>query len=287
VATSPVVHLLKADDPTLLADGLHALVAELSGGDPNAVEDIGGDDASVDAAVEAAQTPPFLAERRVVVLREVGRFRTEEVAPLVKYLEDPMPTTVLVLTGGGGQIPTSLLNAVKKAGHVQDVGAGTGKARTHWLADALKKAPVDLDRDARTLLGEHLGEDVGRLGTLLDALAAAYGEGANITSDLLAPFLGAAGAGAAATGQHPGDGAGGHAHGGGGAGDPRARPERRPPRADPPHRVREVDPGSDPGTAPRHGAPGAVGAHRHGGEASRVGAAEDHRRVQLLESGRR
>jgi DNA polymerase-3 subunit delta len=193
VATSPVVHLLKSDDPTLLADALHALVAELSGGDPNAVEDLGAEDSGVDTAVEAAQTPPFLAERRVVVLREVGRFRTEEVAPLVKYLEDPMPTTVLVLTGGGGQIPTSLLNAVKKAGHVQDVGAGTGKARKQWLEAEALKGPVDLDRDARSLLGEHLGEDVGRLGTLLDALAAAYGEGANITSELLGPFLGAAG----------------------------------------------------------------------------------------------
>ncbi|MDQ1375290.1 MAG: polymerase subunit delta, partial [Actinomycetota bacterium] len=46
----------------------------------------------------------------------------------------------------------------------------------------------------RGLLADHIGEDVGRIGTLLDALAAAYGEGANVTSDMLAPFLGAAGA---------------------------------------------------------------------------------------------
>jgi DNA polymerase-3 subunit delta len=192
VAPSSPVHLLKGDEPTLLADALHALVADVSGGDANSVEDLGAE-AGVEAAVEAAQTPPFLAERRVVVLRDVGRFRTEEVAPLVEYLKDPMPTTVVVLVAGGGQTPNKLVDAVKKAGHVQDTGAGTGKARAQWLTDHMKQAPVSLDRDARTLLAEHLGEDVGRLGTLLDALAAAYGEDANITSDMLAPFLGAAG----------------------------------------------------------------------------------------------
>jgi DNA polymerase III subunit delta len=128
-----------------------------------------------------------------VVLRDVGRFRTEEVAPLVAYLQDPMPTTVLVLVAGGGQIPTKLVDAVKKVGKVHDTGAGTGKARAQWVTDAVKRAPVNLDAKAKAMLADHLGEDVGRLGTLLDALAAAYGEGAGVSADQLEPFLGAAG----------------------------------------------------------------------------------------------
>jgi DNA polymerase III subunit delta len=193
VATSPVVHLLRGDDPTLLADALHTLVVELSDDDPHSVEDLGAEDAGVEAAVEAAQTPAFLADRRIVVLRDVGRFRTEEVAPLVAYLQDPMPTTVLVLVAGGGQIPTKLVDAVKKVGKVHDTGAGTGKARAQWVTDAVKRAPVNLDAKAKAMLADHLGEDVGRLGTLLDALAAAYGEGAGVSADQLEPFLGAAG----------------------------------------------------------------------------------------------
>jgi DNA polymerase-3 subunit delta len=61
------------------------------------------------------------------------------------------------------------------------------------VADRLKQAPVKLDKDARALLADHLGEDVGRLGTLLDALASAYGEDAAVTVEELEPFLGAAG----------------------------------------------------------------------------------------------
>jgi DNA polymerase-3 subunit delta len=40
----------------------------------------------------------------------------------------------------------------------------------------------------------HLGEDVSRLGALLDTLSAAYGEGARVSAEQVEPFLGRAGA---------------------------------------------------------------------------------------------
>lgn len=185
--------LVKGDDPTLVADAVRTLVQEISGGDPSAVEDHSGEDVDAGAIAEACQTPPFLAERRVVVVRDVGRFRTDDLAPLLAWLADPLPTTALVLTAGGGQVSQKLVNAVKKVGTVVDSSAGRGRARTQWLAERLKEAPVRLDGKAAELLGAHLGEDVGRLATLMDALAVSYGEGARIGVDELEPFLGEAG----------------------------------------------------------------------------------------------
>ena len=186
--------LVKGDDPTVVADEVSGLVKELSGGDPVAVEDLSGEEVDVAAIVDACQTPPFLAERRVVVARGVGRFRTEELEPLMAWLADPLATTALVVTSGGGQVSQRLVNAIKKVGTVLDVTVGTGKSRSQWLAARLAEAPVALDRTARDLLGEHLGEDVGRLATLLEAVAVAYGEGASIGAEQLEPFLGDAGA---------------------------------------------------------------------------------------------
>ena len=185
--------LVRGDDQALVGEEVRRLVAELSGGDAMAVEDLSGEDVSAAAIADACSTPPFLAERRVVVAREVGRFLSEELAPLLAWLADPLPTTALVLTGGGGQVSQKLVNAVRKVGQVVEAGAGTGKARESWLAARLRSAPVRLDARAAATLGRHLGEDVGRLTTLLDALAAAYGEGAQVSEADLEPFLGQAG----------------------------------------------------------------------------------------------
>src|SRR3954451_4824799 len=148
------VYLVKGDDPTLTADAVRQLVSEIVGDDDPAfaVEDLSGDDYEVAALVEAAQTPPFFGGRRVVVARAIGRFSAQDMAPLVSYLADPLPTTALVLVGGGGQIARGLLDAVKKSGHVLDAGApSSGKARQSWFAAQLKAAPVDLDAGAAAL----------------------------------------------------------------------------------------------------------------------------------------
>jgi DNA polymerase-3 subunit delta len=188
-------YLVRGDQPVLVADALKALVAELAtGADATLVtEELSGDEYTVGALVDAAQTPPFFGDRRIVVARDVGRFSTHDVEPLVAYLKDPMPTTSLVLVAGGGQVARPLVDAIRKAGHVVDAGVPGGKGRSTWLAARLKQAPVRLDGRATQMVGDHLGEDVDRLGSLLEMLAAAYGQGARIGPEELAPFLGGAG----------------------------------------------------------------------------------------------
>lgn len=185
---------VKGDDVALVTEEVRRLVKELAGDDPMAVEDFSGEDVTVAAIVDACLTPPFLADRRVVVAREVGRFRTEELEPLIGWLADPLPTTALILTSGGGQVSQRLVNAVKKVGHVVDTSVPTSaKARTSWLTGKLQEGPVRFDAAAGALLGEHLGEDMGRLDNILQAMAAAYGEGALVGVGELTPFLGQAG----------------------------------------------------------------------------------------------
>jgi DNA polymerase-3 subunit delta len=184
-------YLVRGDDPGVTGDAVRALVAELVGDDDAAlvVEDLGAE-GELGAVVDAAQTPPFFGGHRVVIARDVGRFLTAEVAPLVAYLADPLPTTRLVLVGGGGQISRSLADAVRKVGRVVDAGVPSGKGRGAWLGARLKKAPVRLDAAAADLVGRHLGDDVGRLAPLLEMLESAYGQGARVGVEDVVPFLG-------------------------------------------------------------------------------------------------
>jgi len=187
------VYVIKGDDPSLVSEALTSLLAELGGDDAGfAVEDLTGEEPDIGAIVDACSTPPFLADRRVIVVRDVGRIRTDDATALVDYLSNPLPTTVLVLVAGGGQTPTRLLNAVKKAGHVIDA-VPDARARKTWVVDRMKDADVKLDAAAGDLIRQHLGEDIGRLQSLLDVLTAAYGPGARVGADDVRPFLGEAG----------------------------------------------------------------------------------------------
>ncbi len=191
-------YLVRGGDAVLRATALRELLRELVGDADAALmveeHDAGeGDNAS--ALVDAARTPAFLTERRVVVGREVGAYKATAVGSLVAYLADPLVSTSLVLvTGEGGRLSPKLTAAVKAVGRVVDAGVPPTKGgRSTWLADQVRGAPVRLDNAALQALDRHLGENLGRLSNLLDTLAAAYGTGARLGVEEVAPYLGEAG----------------------------------------------------------------------------------------------
>jgi len=193
-----VAHLVRGDDPSLVAQAARDLLVRLAGDeDPAAVVEEygagGADDIDVGAVVDALTTSPFLTARRIVVVRDAGRLGAADAGRLTEWLASPVPGVVLVLVGGGGTIPAGLVKAVDKAGSVVDTSVRAGRDRSQWLAGQLRSAPVRLSGGAAAMLEDHLGGDLHRLAGLLDTLEDAYGPGAAVGEDELAPFLGAAG----------------------------------------------------------------------------------------------
>lgn len=190
---TPVV-LVEGNDPTLLGEAVEKTIRELLGGEDRslALEDYEGDDVDLAAVADSCRTPPFLVSKRVIVVRSAGRYNTDEVDPLLRYLEDPLPTTSLVLAGGGGQIVPKLVAASKAKGIVISTTVDSRRAG-EWLADRLGQASVHLDRDAQNLVRAHLGEDVSAVVPLLELLEAAYGSGAKVGSEQVEVYLGEAG----------------------------------------------------------------------------------------------
>ncbi len=153
-----------------VSDVVHRLVGE---GDRSLmVDEFDDDEYEVRSVVDAAQTPPFLTEARVVVARGVGRFGADDVAPLVAYLGDPLPSTELVLVAGGGRMAKALTDAVKKSGgHVVDTMPPTrARERGGWFEEQVIAAGLKLDHQALALLASWLGEDAGRVQGILDTL---------------------------------------------------------------------------------------------------------------------
>ena len=196
------IRLVKGDDDTIRGDAVRDLTNELLGDlDASlALDRVEGDDFELATAVDAAQTSPFLTDRRVVVVRNLARFSADELAPLVAYLGDPLPTTDLILVWEKAPGSTARLNPVPKKLNEALAGAGgevldtsVGRNAKDWVNDQLAASTVNLDKGARDLVAAHLAGDLGRLAAVITTIEAAYGPGAKLDSDAVAPFLGEAG----------------------------------------------------------------------------------------------
>jgi DNA polymerase III subunit delta len=197
-ARTQSAYLVKGDDASLVGQEVRSLIDEVVGERDHAlvVEELGGvatEELDVGAVVDACLTPPFLIDRRVVVVREAGRLLTADVPRLVEVVRQPLPTTVLILVGGGGVVPAPLVKAIREHGQIIDVTTSKAGERKTWLHEHLRDAPVRLEPAAADVLARHVGEDLGRVEGLLGALRAAYGDGARISADDLTPYLGEAG----------------------------------------------------------------------------------------------
>jgi DNA polymerase-3 subunit delta len=185
-------YLITGDDPSLLSEELTNLLTGLCGDSFVPVEEHGSDgdeDVDVGPVLEALATPPFLADRRIVVLRGAERLDAGQAAQLAARVKEPVESTILVLvTSGTGSksVPAALSKAVKATGEVIDSSAGQGRQRSDWVGQRIRHAGIRLDAEATRMLSEHLGEDVARLHS-------AYGAGAKVGSGELAPFLGDSG----------------------------------------------------------------------------------------------
>ena len=109
---------------------------------------------------------------------------------LEPVVDAPLETTILVFVTGGGK--TGRAGQEAEGGRRERARTGsedTGKV----LAQAVGAENLSLRPDAVKLISGHLGEDAGRVGSLVEMLGAAYGDGATLDGDDVAPYLGEAG----------------------------------------------------------------------------------------------
>lgn len=197
--TTPAAILVKGRDDALVAQAASHLIDALVGTrDPaTCVEEHGGggiDDLDLARIVDALTTPPFLVDRRVVVVRDAGRLTAADADRLVPILTDPVEGVTAVFVAGGGTVPAPLQRAISALGEVVDASVGTSvRDRKAFVAAHVKQSSVRLDAAGVDALTSQVGEDLARVDGVLATLAAAYGDGASVTVDELEPFLGATG----------------------------------------------------------------------------------------------
>jgi len=122
--------------------------------------------------MDELRTLPFLAERRVVVVKGADEFISKNRQLLENYFDNPCPTGVLILTVSSWPTGTKLAKKLPKVGKLISVA----QPRPWQLPDRLIKYAFDahnkeLPHDAAELLVELTGDELGRLYSEVDKLA--------------------------------------------------------------------------------------------------------------------
>jgi len=148
-----------------------------------------GVESVISRVMGALNTPAFLVDRRVVVVRDAQLFLADEVDQLLDWIGSPTPLTTLVLAVVG----TKSNKLVKAASDVIEVNVGSRSAeRISFVIEKMAEYRVSVDRTACQQVADQVGDDVARVDALARTLQSIYGT-APLNFAHIEPYLGDAG----------------------------------------------------------------------------------------------
>lgn len=124
-----------------------------------------------------AETLPFMAERRVVLVRNAEKYVSESAAkPLLRYLESPNESTVLIFVSAKADKRTKFYKACESAGEIIECPVLNAREIAQWVKDELKVQGKKADRDAIQTLIDRAGVNLADVHNAVTLVSAFVGD---------------------------------------------------------------------------------------------------------------
>lgn len=163
------VYLFHGDDDYLKDDKIRALIDRAT--DPGTrdfnLEVRRASDTDAGALGLALDSLPMMAERRVVIVRDVNTFKKDARAVLSKYLARPAADTVLVLVAASGAKPDAALIEASTAIEFRPL---TETELAKWVAHHASTLGLKIEARAAELLCTATGNDLALLSSEIEKL---------------------------------------------------------------------------------------------------------------------
>ena len=181
VNTGSSVFLFIGEDSYLKAKAIDKLSVSVSGGLSTDMDHkvLYGGDTDVTEILSYVNTPPFLSEKRFVVIKEFEKLSKEDKARLALYMEKPSKSAYLVLDLKDDSIIKEH-GRIAKHVNVRRFGALTDTEFISWVRQFLASVDKKIDESAIADLKELQGQNLMSLAQELNKLIAFVGERENI-----------------------------------------------------------------------------------------------------------
>ena len=131
-----------------------------------------GDETDAQEILNLCETLPVFASRRLVVVRDIGALRSREAERLQPYLNAPVGTTCLVLTGEKVDGRLKFFQGLKAVAVTVDCSALDVRAMPAWVQEQAGTLGLRLDEAAREALQEASAGNLAVMRRELEKLAA-------------------------------------------------------------------------------------------------------------------
>lgn len=192
------VYALLGGDPLLETEALEALVeASL----PPATRDFNlslhsGDEESPAGFLTRARSYPFMADRRVVVVRRFDEMCKKAVRDeraeieMIEYLEQPAPSTVLVLVAAKLDRRTRISQVVERNARVVKVEGIPDSALPEWVRSRFAAHGLGATPQTCALLIQLVGDSLLDLRNEIDKVALRYAGAGDVGAEQIAATVG-------------------------------------------------------------------------------------------------
>lgn len=119
--------------------------------------------------IDCAETMPFFAERRMILIEDSGFFKNA-CPEIAEYLPQMPPETYVVFVEQEVDKRGKLYKAVKSLGRIVELDRQDARTLTAWVLGTLKKEGKNITQDALNLFLEKAGDDMERIANELEKL---------------------------------------------------------------------------------------------------------------------
>jgi len=146
----------------------------LAGGDPMNVASFAGSGISERSIIDEADTMPFFAERRVVMIEDSGLFK--KAGDLADYIKNIPETTVMIFTESEVDKRNRLYKAVNEVGVAEEFNALSEGDLLKWVGTLFKKSEKNITTDTARFFLDRVGTDMNNLVNEVEKLVCFTGE---------------------------------------------------------------------------------------------------------------
>ena len=150
-----------------------------------------GRDVPIEDIADNAKRFPMMADKQVVIIKEAQDL-SRTIENLTSYVENPQPSTVLVLCYKYKTIDKrkKLYKAIQKAGVVYESKKLYENQVAEWIRRVLSGKKYEIDTKATLMLIEFLGTDLSKISNELDKLMVVLPVGSKITGKTIEENIG-------------------------------------------------------------------------------------------------